>query len=44
MQGKYHLFSESRLFGFLNRLEKKVIIQISTHNAGETLLEVAIES
>lgn len=44
MQGKYHLFSESRLFGFLNRLEKKVTIQISTHNAGEALVNVAIES
>ena len=42
MKGKYHLFSEARLFGFLNRLERKVTIQISTHHAGEALIDVAI--
>jgi predicted XRE-type DNA-binding protein len=31
MQGKYHLFSEGRLFTFLNKLDQKVIIQISPH-------------
>lgn len=41
MKGKYHLFSEARLFGFLNRLERKVTIQISTHHPGEALIEVA---
>ncbi len=41
MKGKYHLFSEARLFGFLNKLEKKVTIQISTHHAGEALIDVA---
>jgi predicted XRE-type DNA-binding protein len=41
IEGKYHLFSEARLFGFLNKLEKKVTIQISTHYAGEALIEVA---
>ena len=41
MKGKYHLFSEARLFGFLNRLERKVTIQISTHHAGEALIDVA---
>jgi predicted XRE-type DNA-binding protein len=30
MNGKYHLFSEGRLFGFLNRLDRKVTVQIST--------------
>jgi predicted XRE-type DNA-binding protein len=41
MKGKYHLFSEARLFGFLNRLERKVTIQISTHHPGEALIDVA---
>ena len=44
MQGKYHLFSEARLFGFLNRLKKKVTIQISNHHQGEALVDVAVES
>ena len=44
MKGKYHLFSEARLFGFLNRLERKVTIQISTHHAGEAFIDVAVES
>jgi hypothetical protein len=44
MQGKYHLFSEGRLFDFLNRLEKKIVINISNHNAGEALVEVAVEN
>ena len=29
MNGKYHLFSEGRLFGFLNKLDRKVTVQIS---------------
>ena len=41
MKGKYYLFSEARLFSFLNKLEKKVTIQISNHQAGEALIEVA---
>jgi len=44
MQGKYHLFSEARLFGFLNRLEKKITIQISDLDRNEALIEVAIEN
>ena len=44
MQGKYHLFSEARLFNFLNRLEKKITIQISNYHKGEALVDVAIES
>ena len=43
MKGKYHLFSESRLFSFLNKLEQKVVIQITKHNVGEPLIDVAIE-
>lgn len=41
MKGKYYLFSEARLFSFLNKLQKKVTIQISNHQAGEALIDVA---
>ena len=44
MQGKYHLFSEGRLFEFLNSLNKKVTIKISDYQAGDKLLDVALES
>ena len=43
MQGKYHLFSEARLFSFLNKLERKVTIKISPHYSGEAFQDVAIE-
>ena len=42
MQGKYQLFSEGRLLGFLNKLNQKVVIQISQHQKGEPLQKVAI--
>jgi predicted XRE-type DNA-binding protein len=42
MQGKYHLFSEGRLFSFLRKLDQKVIIQISQHQEGEPFQQVAI--
>ena len=42
MKGKYHLFSESRLFNFLNKLEQKIVIQITQHHPGEPLVDVAI--
>lgn len=42
MQGKYHLFSEGRLLSFLNKLDQKVVIQISQHEEGEPLQQVAI--
>lgn len=41
-KGKYHLFSESRLFSFLNKLEQKIIIEITPHHQGEPLIEVAV--
>jgi predicted XRE-type DNA-binding protein len=44
MQGKYHLFSEGRLFHFLNKLDQKVIIQISPHHEGEPLQQIAISA
>jgi predicted XRE-type DNA-binding protein len=44
MQGKYHLFSEGRLFTFLNKLDQKVIIQISPHHEGEPFQQIAISA
>lgn len=40
MNGKYHLFSEGRLFGFLNKLDRKVTIQIAPRQANEAPQEV----
>ncbi len=40
MNGKYHLFSEGRLLGFLNRLDRKVIMQIALRQTGEKPLEL----
>ena len=40
MSGKYHLFSEGRLLGFLNRLDQKVILHISPRKEGERALEL----
>ncbi len=42
MNGKYHLFSEGRLFTFLNKLEHKVTIQISQHKTGEPFQDIAL--
>ena len=40
MNGKYHLFSEGRLFGFLNRLDQKVTLHIQPRQKGEQVLEL----
>ncbi len=40
MNGKYHLFSESRFLGFLSRLDRKVIMQIKPRQKGERTLEL----
>lgn len=40
MNGKYHLFSEGRLFGFLNRLDRKVTMRITPRLEGEKPLEL----
>ncbi|MEZ4860636.1 MAG: helix-turn-helix transcriptional regulator [Caldilineaceae bacterium] len=40
MNGKYYLFSESRLFTFLNKLDKKITVQISSWHEGEALQEI----
>jgi|GEM_PF-1241999 len=43
MQGKYHLFSASSWFNFLNKLDQKIMIQITPHHLGEPLIDVALE-
>ena len=40
MSGKYHLFSEGSLLGFLNRLDRKVIMKIKPWQKGERALEL----
>jgi len=40
MHGQYHLFAEGRLFGFLNRLNKKVTVRITQRRRGESPQEV----
>lgn len=36
MNGHYHLFSEGRLFGFLNKLDRAVTIHVTPHHEGES--------
>ncbi len=40
MNGRYTLFSPERLFGFLNKLDWKVTVQVSRHRKNEPLQEV----
>jgi predicted XRE-type DNA-binding protein len=40
MNGQYHRFAEGRLFGFLNRLNKKVTVTITPRRRGERPQEV----
>jgi predicted XRE-type DNA-binding protein len=42
MNGKYHLFSEGRLFGFLNKLDRKVTVQISPRQKDDDPQEVVL--
>ena len=42
MRGKYHLFSEGRLMGFLNKLDCKVVIQVSRHHGDEPFQQVSM--
>ena len=42
MNGKYHLFSEGRLFGFLNKLDRKVTVQISPRQKDDNPQEVVL--
>ena len=40
VNGKYHLFSEKRLFGFLNKLNKQVILTVVDRPKGEPVSQV----
>ena len=40
MNGKYHLFSEGRLLEFLNRLDRKVTVQISPKRKNDKTQEI----
>jgi predicted XRE-type DNA-binding protein len=42
MNSQYHLFAENRLFGFLNRLNKKVTVRITPRRRGESPLVARI--
>ena len=44
MQGKYHLFSEGRLFEFLSKLNKKIRIEIYNYKAGDSLVDVILKN
>lgn len=44
MRAKFSRFSQERLIGFLNRLNQKVIIQISHHHEGEPYQQVTFAS
>ena len=44
MTGKYHVFEETRLFNFLNKLEQKVVIHITSHQTNEPLIDVVLDS
>jgi len=40
MRAKFSRFSQERLIGFLNRLNRKVTIQVSDHHQGEPYQQV----
>ena len=40
MNGRYTLFSQERLIGFLNKLDQKVIVKIAPCRKGERMQEV----
>lgn len=42
MNGRYTLFSQERLFGFLNKLDQKVTVKIAPRRRGEKLQEVVV--
>jgi len=44
MRAKFSRFSQERLIGFLNKLNQKVIIQISDHHKGEPYQQVTFAS
>ena len=40
MKGRYTLFSQERLFGFLNKLDRKVTVKVTPRRRGEKPQEV----
>jgi predicted XRE-type DNA-binding protein len=42
MQAKFRRFSQERLIGFLNKLDRKVTIQISPHRGREPYQQVTL--
>ncbi len=40
MNGRYTLFSQERLFGFLNKLDRKVTVKVTPRRRGEKPQEV----
>ena len=42
MNGRYHRFSEARLMAFLNKLDRKVTVQVSRRRKNEPLQEVVM--
>ena len=42
MNARYHRFSEARLMAFLNKLDRKVTVQVSRHRKNEPLQEVVM--
>lgn len=42
MNGRYTLFSQERLFGFLNKLDRKVTVKVSRRRKNEPLQEVVL--
>ena len=40
MNGRYALFSQERLFGFLNKLDRKVTVKVTPRRSGEKPQEV----
>jgi predicted XRE-type DNA-binding protein len=42
MNGRYHRFSEAQLMVFLNKLDRKVTVQVSRRRKNEPLQEVVM--
>ena len=42
MNGRYTLFSQERLFAFLNKLDRKVRVQVTRRKKGESLQDVVL--
>ena len=42
MNARYHRFSEARLMSFLNKLDRKVTVQVSRRKKNEPLQEVVL--